>query len=104
MLSYKGISEDRKYFAITQTLQSCVLTACYRLFLEAGGGGMLLQTGYLCAKAVFIMLGISAKLSKVLLGSLHHVLKGRRSAFLLYPLQGCSREPQEDEKKGRGCE
>lgn len=68
------------------------MAACYRLFLEAGGGGMLLQTGDLCVKAVCVLLGIFAKVSKVQLGLVHYVCRRSHPAFLLCPLQGCSRE------------
>lgn len=47
MLSYRGISKDLKYFAITQSLQNDVLTV---FFLDCGGE-RLLQTEYLFAKA-----------------------------------------------------
>lgn len=52
VLSYRGISRDLKYFAITQSLQNDVLTV---FFLDSGGE-RLLQTEYLFVKAVFIIL------------------------------------------------
>lgn len=40
-------------------------------FILESGGEILLQTEYFCAKPGFIMLGISARLSKVQLGPPH---------------------------------
>lgn len=79
VLSYRGISEDLKYFAITQSLQNDVLT----VFVLDCREERLLQTEYLFAKAVFIILGISAKLSKVQLSLVHQVHTRNCSAFLL---------------------
>lgn len=82
-----------------------MLTALgFVVLLEGSGGEVLLQTEYLCAKAVFILLGTFAKLSKAQLGLVHPVCTRNRFAFLLQPSQGCSRELWKDENTGGGCE
>lgn len=65
MLSYRRISKDLKYFAITQSLQNDVLTV---FFLDCGGE-RLLQTVFVCESSFYNTVNIcQTKQSTVQLG------------------------------------